>query len=132
MAINAGEVATKIAKEVEAKSKEVNALQDALAETNVNTTKANKELKKAQEAYESATEADKAEKLKALNDAKKEVGAANAERAMHAVRKLDSISKNVAESLGDISADNKVLSKLFSEGVKKEDIVKVVENVTSS
>ncbi|WP_158005813.1 hypothetical protein, partial [Campylobacter pinnipediorum] len=65
-------------------------------------------------------------------EAKKEVGDANADRAIRAVRKLDSISKNVAESLGDISADNKVLSELFSEGVKKEDIVKVVENVTSS
>ncbi|AQW83774.1 autotransporter domain protein [Campylobacter pinnipediorum subsp. pinnipediorum] len=139
--------AIKKAKEnIETKSKELNALQDALAETNVNTAKANAELAKkqkaleeAQEAYESATEAQKAEKLKALNDArnavaeaKKEVGAANADRAIRAVRKLDSISKNVAESLGDISADNKVLSKLFSEGVKKEDIVKVVENVTSS
>ncbi|WP_219335891.1 hypothetical protein, partial [Campylobacter pinnipediorum] len=132
--------------EIETKSKQVNALQDALAETNVNTAKANAELAKkqkaleeAQEAYESATEAQKAAKLEELNkakeavaEAKKEVGAANADRAIRAVRKLDSISKNVAESLGDISADNKVLSKLFSEGVKKEDIVKVVENVTSS
>uniref|UniRef100_UPI00112FC96D hypothetical protein n=1 Tax=Campylobacter pinnipediorum TaxID=1965231 RepID=UPI00112FC96D len=72
MAINAGEVATKIAKEVEAKSKEVNALQDALAETNVNTAKANKELKEKQAAYESATEAEKVAKLEALNKAKKE------------------------------------------------------------
>ncbi|WP_069637832.1 autotransporter outer membrane beta-barrel domain-containing protein [Campylobacter pinnipediorum] len=52
---------------------------------------------------------------------------------MRATRELDGISKNVAESLGDISADNEVLNKLFlTNGTKKENIVKIVENVTSS
>uniref|UniRef100_UPI0018E98DC0 hypothetical protein n=1 Tax=Campylobacter pinnipediorum TaxID=1965231 RepID=UPI0018E98DC0 len=140
--------AIKKAKEnVENISKQVDVLNDALAETNVNTVKANDALKEkqtaltvAQKAYDEAEVAQKAEKLKELNkakeevaEAKEEVGDANADRAERATRKLDSTTKQIASSLGDISADNKVLKDLFlADGTKKEDIVKVVENVTSS
>ncbi|AQW87243.1 autotransporter domain protein [Campylobacter pinnipediorum subsp. caledonicus] len=137
----------KITKDIQAKSKQVDVLNDALAETNVNTVKAVNELKekektlKAKETeYKNAAEAQKAEKLKALNEAKKEVaeakeevGEANADRAKRATRKLDNTNKSIAESLGDISADNEVLNKLFLDGnTKKEDIVNIVKNVTSS
>ncbi|OPA71097.1 hypothetical protein BB381_07740, partial [Campylobacter pinnipediorum subsp. caledonicus] len=104
----------KITKDIQAKSKQVDVLNDALAETNVNTVKAVNELKekektlKAKETeYKNAAEAQKAEKLKALNDAKKEVaeakeevGEANADRAKRATRKLDNTNKSIAESLG--------------------------------
>ncbi|AQW86902.1 autotransporter domain protein [Campylobacter pinnipediorum subsp. caledonicus] len=141
------EAIEKAKKEIETKSKQVDVLQDALAETNVNTAKAVNELKEKEKTlkeketeYKNATEAQKAEKLKALNDAKKEVaeakeevGEANADRAKRATRKLDNTNKSIAESLGDISADNEVLNKLFLDGnTKKEDIVNIVKNVTSS
>ncbi|AQW87244.1 autotransporter domain protein [Campylobacter pinnipediorum subsp. caledonicus] len=137
----------KITKDIQAKSKQVDVLNDALAETNVNTVKANdalkekeKTLKEKETEYKNAAEAQKAEKLKALNEAKKEVaeakeevGEANADRAKRATRKLDNTNKSIAESLGDISADNEVLNKLFLDGnTKKEDIVNIVKNVTSS
>ncbi|WP_180375092.1 autotransporter outer membrane beta-barrel domain-containing protein, partial [Campylobacter pinnipediorum] len=114
---------------------------------NVNTVKAVNELKEKEKTlkeketeYKNAAEAQKAEKLKALNEAKKEVaeakeevGEANADRAKRATRKLDNTNKSIAESLGDISADNEVLNKLFLDGeTKKEDIVNIVKNVTSS
>ncbi|AQW82316.1 autotransporter domain-containing protein [Campylobacter pinnipediorum] len=134
-------------KDIQAKSKQVDVLNDALAETNVNTVKANNTLKEkegllatAQDAYNKATAEQKADKLKELNnakqavaDAKEEVGDANADRAYRATRKLDNTTKQIALSLGDISADNEVLNKLFlADGTKKENIVDIVKNVANS
>ncbi|WP_219335838.1 hypothetical protein, partial [Campylobacter pinnipediorum] len=68
------EAIEKAKKDIQAKSKQVDVLNDALAETNVNTVKAVNELKEKEKTlkeketeYKNAAEAQKAEKLKALN-----------------------------------------------------------------